>query len=84
MYSGDRICVPKGDIRQEILAEAHNSVYSVHPGSTKMYRDLKQHFWWNGMKREVTQFVAKCLVCQQVKAEHRRPGGLLQPLPIPE
>ena len=49
-----------------------------------MYRDLREHFWWNGMKREVAQHVAKCLVCQQVKAEHRRPGGLLQPLPIPE
>ena len=44
LYSGDRICVPKGDIRQEILAEAHSSAYSVNPGGTKMYRDLKQHF----------------------------------------
>ena len=84
LYSGDRICIPKGDIRQEILAEAHSSAYSIHPGATKMYRDLRQHFWWNDMKREVAQHVAKCLVCQQVKAEHRRPGGLLQPLPIPE
>lgn len=49
-----------------------------------MYKDLKLNFWWYGMKREVAQSVAKCLVCQQVKAEHQRPAGLLQPLPIPE
>ncbi|XP_075499114.1 uncharacterized protein LOC142537488 [Primulina tabacum] len=49
-----------------------------------MYRDLKMNFWWNGMKRDVAEFVSKCQVCQQVKAEHQRPGGLLQPLEIPE
>jgi hypothetical protein len=84
LYYGNIICVPKGEVRQRVLAEAHNSAYSIHPGGTKMYKDLQQHFWWNGMKREIAQFVSKCLVCQQVKIEHRRPGGLLQPLPIPE
>ena len=49
-----------------------------------MYQDLKKHFWWNAMKREIAQFVAKCLVCQQIKIEHQRSAGLLQPLPIPE
>ena len=49
-----------------------------------MYKDLKQHFWWNNMKREIAQYVAKCLVCQQVKAEHRRPGEILQSLSILE
>jgi hypothetical protein len=53
LYIGDRICVPKGDIRQEILAEVHSSMYSVHPGGRKMYRDLKKHFWWNDIKREI-------------------------------
>ena len=77
-------CVPKGEVRQEVLAEAHNSAYSIHPGGTKMYQDLKQRFWWHGMKREIARYVAKCLVCQQVKAEHQRTAGLLQPLPIPE
>jgi len=52
LYFGDRICVPKSDVWQEVLAEAHSSTYSVHPDGTKMYHDLKQHFWWNGMKRE--------------------------------
>ncbi|XP_073276461.1 uncharacterized protein [Primulina huaijiensis] len=66
------------------MAEAHKSKFSVHPGSTKMYRDLKNNFWWNGMKRDVAEFVSRCQVCQQFKAEHQRPGGLLQPLEIPE
>ena len=50
LYFGNRICVPKGEVREEVLAEAHSSVYSIHPGGTKMYQDLKTHFWWNGMK----------------------------------
>ena len=49
-----------------------------------MYKSLRENYWWSGMKREIADFVAMCLVCQQVKAEHQRPAGLLQPLPIPE
>ena len=80
-----RLCVPKDSaLRKKILEEAHSSVFTVHPGSTKMYRSLRENYWWPGMKREIADFVAKCLVCQQVKAEHQRPAGLLQPLPIPE
>ncbi|KAA3456128.1 DNA/RNA polymerases superfamily protein [Gossypium australe] len=67
-----------------ILSEAHNGHLSVHPGSTKMYHDLRQHYWWSGMKRDISDFVSKCLVCQQVKAEHQVPSGLLQPILIPE
>jgi hypothetical protein len=48
-----------------------------------MYRDLKGYFWWNGMKQDVAEFVKRCSTCQQVKAEHQRPAGLLQPLEIP-
>ncbi|XP_075486269.1 uncharacterized protein LOC142525869 [Primulina tabacum] len=85
LWMKGRLCVPDSDnLRQEIRAEAHKSKFSVHPGSTKMYMDLKNSFWWNGMKRDVAEFVSRCQVCQQVKAEHQRPGGLLQPLEIPE
>jgi len=84
LYFGSRLCVPQGEVRQKILEEAHSSAYSIHPGGTKMYQDLKKHFWWNAMKREIAQFVAKCLVCQQIKIEHQRSAGLLHPLPIPE
>ncbi|XP_075483694.1 uncharacterized protein LOC142523848 [Primulina tabacum] len=61
LWMKGRLCVPECDnLRQEILSEAHKSKFSVHPGSTKMYRDLKSNFWWNGMKRDVAEFVSKC------------------------
>jgi hypothetical protein len=79
-----RLCVPKqGHYRQTILDEAHNSAYSIHPGATKMYLDLKQKYWWHGMKHDIARFVAYYDVCQRIKAEHQKPSGLLQPLPIP-
>jgi hypothetical protein len=82
---GNRLCVPKDStIKREILEEAHHSPYIVHPGSTKMYRDLREVYWWNNMKREIAHFVEQCLTCQQVKMENQRPSGLLQPLLIPE
>ncbi|KAL6318509.1 hypothetical protein AAG906_000587 [Vitis piasezkii] len=82
---GTRLCVPNdGDLRRKLLEEAHCSKLAVHPGGTKMYKDLKQNYWWPGMKRDIAQYVAQCLVCQQVKAEHQRPAGSLQPLTIPE
>ncbi|KAM1056879.1 hypothetical protein EV1_029965 [Malus domestica] len=82
---GTRLCVPNvRNIRREVMDEAHNSPFSVHPGSTKMYRDLRESFWWGNMKREIADFVTHCLTCQQVKAEHQRPAGLLQSLSIPE
>ncbi|WVZ80963.1 hypothetical protein U9M48_028396 [Paspalum notatum var. saurae] len=81
----NRICVPDADsINKLILSEAHDTAYSIHPGSTKMYHDLKERFWWYGMKRAVAEYVAVCDTCQRVKAEHQRPAGLLQPLKIPE
>ena len=49
-----------------------------------MYLDLKDTFWWTGMKKDIAEYVAVCDVCQRVKAEHQKPAGLLQPLPIPE
>ncbi|GJT01268.1 retrotransposon protein, putative, ty3-gypsy subclass [Tanacetum coccineum] len=70
------------NLKEVILNKVHSSPFSIHPGSTKMYRNLKQNFWWNGMKQDVARFVAKCLTCQQVKIEHQRASGLLQPLDI--
>jgi hypothetical protein len=81
----NRICVPDvGDLRKTILREAHDSTYSIHPGSTKMYQDLKQRYWWYGMKRDVAARVALCDTCHRVKAEHQKPAGLLRPLKVPE
>ncbi|TYK23815.1 pol protein [Cucumis melo var. makuwa] len=63
------LCVPSDSaVKTELLSEAHSSPFSIHPGSTKMYQDLKLVYWWRSMKREVAEFVSKCLVCQQVKA----------------
>ena len=56
--------------KKELLHEAHNSVFTMHPRGNKMYQDLKQYYWWRGMKRDVTKYVSKCLTCKQVKAEH--------------
>ncbi|XP_070015668.1 uncharacterized protein [Nicotiana sylvestris] len=61
-----RLCVPNVDgLRERILDEAHCSRYSIHPGATKMYRDLRQHYWWRRMKKDIVDYVAKCLNCQQ-------------------
>jgi hypothetical protein len=85
LWFGKSICVPKVKaIREAILREAHESAYSIHPRSTKMYLDLKERYWWYGLKRDVAEYVALCDTCQRVKAEHQRPAGLLQPMKIPK
>ncbi|KAJ9561559.1 hypothetical protein OSB04_006719 [Centaurea solstitialis] len=79
-----RVWVPvTGEARQTLLDEAHKSKFSIHPGATKMYRDLKTDYWWPGMKRDVARYVERYLTCLRVKAEHQRPHGKLQPLDIP-
>jgi hypothetical protein len=61
----NRLCVPKGEAREILLDEAHNSANSIHPGSTKMYLDLKTRYWWKGMKKEIAQYVARCGTCER-------------------
>ena len=72
------------DLREEILREFHCSRFFVHLGGTMMYQDLRRQYYWSGMKRHVGDFVRLCLTCQQVKAEHPKPAGLLQPLEVVE
>ncbi|XP_073045319.1 uncharacterized protein [Primulina eburnea] len=79
----DRICVPSS-MKKEIMEKSHQSRISIHPGGSKMYQEIKKYFWWKGMKRDIADFISQCLSCQMIKAEHQRPAGLLQPLPIPE
>ena len=71
-------------VKEEILSKVHCSRYNSHLGSTKMYRNLMQYYWWNDMKKDVAEFVSRCLICQQVKAEHRKPAGPFQRMEILE
>jgi hypothetical protein len=73
-----------GELRKEIINEAHHSLYTVHPGGTKMYRDMKGSYWWKNMKKDIAKFVKQCSTCQQVKAIHQRPTGTLKSLLIPK
>ena len=85
LYYKDRVCVTNdSELKKAILEEAHSGSFAMHPSSTKMYQDLKVSYRWSGMKRDVSKFVNKCMVCQKMKAEHQVPSGLLQPIRIPE
>jgi hypothetical protein len=79
----DRLVVLKeAALKKKILDEAHTSRYSIHLGSTKMYHDLRQQFWWIRMKRDTAHHVSECDTCRKVKADYMEPGGLLQPLSV--
>ncbi|XP_070013771.1 uncharacterized protein [Nicotiana sylvestris] len=77
-----RIIFGSRGLREKVMIEIHQSRYSIHPGSTKMHHDVKEQYWWDNMKKSISQFVAQCPNCQQVKIEHQKPGGLLQNIEI--
>jgi hypothetical protein len=84
LWFEDRLVVPKNHGRhKKIFDESHTSKYSIHPGSTKMYHDLKAQFWWTHMKCKTARYVVECDTCRRGKVDHMRPVGLLQPLSIP-
>ena len=70
LFRGSVYIPDVGDVRSLVMLEAHKAPYSAHPGVKKMYANLKQHYFWPGMKRDITNFLARCLECQRVKAEH--------------
>ena len=77
-YQG-RLCIPDvEDLRNQIQEKAHGYHYAIHLGATKMYHDLREIYWWDSLKRDIVEFVAKCLNCQQIKAEHLKLSGLTQ------
>ncbi|GJT73919.1 putative reverse transcriptase domain-containing protein [Tanacetum coccineum] len=85
IYFFDRIWIPSvGSVRKLIMDEAHTSRYSIHPGADKMYYDLRDLYWWPGMKRDVAEYVSRCLTCSKIKSEHQKPSGLLQQPEIPK
>ncbi|GJT57280.1 putative reverse transcriptase domain-containing protein [Tanacetum coccineum] len=79
----DSSYVGLGNVKELLLEEVHKSKYSIDPGATKMYLDLKRNYWWPGMKRDFVKYVEKCLTCLKVKVEHPKPYGKIQPLEIP-
>ena len=85
MYFQDRLRVSNiEELKNEIMTGAHHSPYTIHPSNTKKHQNLCNHYWWNNMKRKVVGFTARCLVCQQVKAERKQPPGLLKQLDVPD
>jgi hypothetical protein len=85
LWFKERMVVPKKEaLKKNILDEAQTSRYFIHPGSTRMHHDLRRQFWWTRMKREIARYVSKCDIYRKVKADYMKPGGLLQPLSIPE
>ena len=80
MCRDGRLCVPQDEgLRKAILDDAHRSKMTIHPGRDKMYQDMKQVFFWADMKKDMAEYVARCLV----KAEQKKPSGLLHPLEVP-
>jgi hypothetical protein len=83
LWFKERLVVPRREaLKKKILDEALMSRYSIHPGSTKMYHDLRQQFWWTRMKREASHYVSEFDTYRKVKADFMKPGWLLQPLSI--
>jgi hypothetical protein len=84
LWFKERLVVSKKEALKKILNEAHTSRYSNHLRRTKIYHDLRQHFWWIRMKRERAHYIFECNTCMKVKVNYMKPGGLLQPLSIQE
>ncbi|GJZ83370.1 hypothetical protein Tco_0648543 [Tanacetum coccineum] len=83
-YLNKRAWIPKvNNLRKVVMDEAHRSRYSIYPGADKMYKDVKEYYWWRGMKKDIALYVGKCLTCAKVKAEHQKPSGMLQQPEIP-
>ena len=80
-----RLCIPDNiELKEEILKEGQQGMFHLHPGRDKMIEELRKLFWWKGMRKDVAEFVSRCLICQKVKFERQKSSGILQPLEIPE
>jgi hypothetical protein len=84
VWFGQRLVIPQdSDLKKEILDEDHLSKFTIHPGSTKMYRELRENFWWSNMKGEIAEYVSGCDTCQNIKARHLKTACQMQLLSIP-
>ena len=78
-----RLCVPnQPKLKNKILKEGHQSLFHLHPDRDKMIEEIRELVWWKGLRKNVSEFLSKCLVCQRVKFERQKSSGLLQPLPV--
>nr|KYP73577.1 Retrovirus-related Pol polyprotein from transposon 297 family [Cajanus cajan] len=85
LFWKDRLVIPKqSPLTLKLIQEFHDSPIGGHAGYLRTYQRLLVQFYWHGMKQQVYDYVRQCQVCQQAKVSHFLPGGLLQPLPIPE
>jgi hypothetical protein len=85
LWFDDRLVVPKDqELKNKLMDEAHLSKLSIHLGSSKMYQELRPHYWWTKMKKQIAAYVARCDTCCGVKDLHMRRAGLLQPLSVPD
>ncbi|KAD6118973.1 hypothetical protein E3N88_10244 [Mikania micrantha] len=84
IYYQDRVWIPTVDeLRKLIFDESHKTKYSVHPGADKMYQHLRGFYWWPGIKKDIAEYVVRCLTCAKVKAEHQKLSGFLEQPEIP-
>src|SRR5699024_966085 len=82
LWFGDQLVVPKDpELTKKILDEAHLSKFSMHPGSNKMYQDLRSLYWWTRIKREIAKYISECDTCQRIKASHLKTAGPFNPFP---
>ncbi|KAL5812198.1 hypothetical protein ACOSQ3_027148 [Xanthoceras sorbifolium] len=82
---GNRLYVPKfGNLRKNLIKEYHDTKWAGHPGQQRTKALLEATYYWPHMREDIEAYVNTCLVCQQDKNEQQSPGGLLEPLPIPE
>ena len=85
LFYKNKLCVSNvQELKNNLMYESHNTVFTIHPRGDKMYQELKKYYWWREMKKDIVEYVSKCLTCQQVKAEHQVSSGLLNPIPIPQ
>ncbi|GKF14978.1 putative reverse transcriptase domain-containing protein, partial [Tanacetum coccineum] len=85
LYLNGRSWFPSyGDLRTVIMHKSHKLKYSIHPGSDKMYQDMKKLYWWPNIKANIATYVSKCLTCAKVKTKHQRPSRLLVQPKIPQ
>ena len=83
-YKG-RIYIPNvADLRRVVMDEIHQALYFGHPGYQRSIATARKQYFWTGMKRDMDEYILRCMKCQQVKVEHQHPAGLLQPFPVPE